>query len=145
MRIDTGISQTYIQQRQPTSNPTPVATQARSSAQESTDEAQPLNKVDFTNMTNQELVDWMNGEVKAGRMTLDESRPFIFMAMSIPIDGELTNTIDNTTRHNFIDKIRGGIERAKSLGDDGTLALLETAAEMVQKYQIQSGSIDTRV
>jgi len=144
MRIDTGISQTYIQQRQSTSNPTSVASQAPSSSQESTDEAQPLNKVDFTNMTNQELFDWMNGEIKAGRMSFEESSPFLAMTINIPVNGELPAELDNTTRHNFVEKIQAGIEGAKSRNDDDTLARLESALKIVRAYQVQPGSIDVR-
>jgi len=144
MRIDAGISQTYIQQRQQTSNPTSVATQAPSSAQESADEAQPLNRVDFTNMTNQELFDWMNGEIKAGRMSFEESSPFLAMTINIPVNGDMPAELDNTTRHNFVEKIQAGIEGADSRNDDDTLARLESALKIVRAYQIQPGSIDVR-
>lgn len=144
MRIDAGISQTYIQQSQQTSNSTPVATQASSSAQENIDEAQPLNKVDFTNMTNQELFDWMNGELKADRMSFEESSPFLLMTINIPVNGEIPAELDNTTRHNFVEKIQAGIEGAKSRNDDELVARLESALKIVQSYQIQPGSIDVR-
>jgi len=144
MRIDAGISQTYVQQRQQTSNPTPVATQAPSNAQESTDEAQPLNRVDFTNMTIQELVDWMNGELKAGRMSFEESSPFMAMTLNIPVNGEIPAELDNTTRHNFVERIQTNIEGANSRNDDELLGRLESALKIVRAYQIQPGSIDVR-
>lgn len=144
MRIDAGISQTHIQQRQQTSNPTSVATEAPSSAQENSDKALPLNKMDFTSMTNQELFDWMNGEIKAGRMSFEESSPFMAMTINIPVNGEIPAELDNITRHNFVERIQTNIEGANSRNDDELVARLESALKIVRAYQIQPGSIDVR-
>src|SRR3546814_1728911 len=40
---------------------------------------------DFTSMTRQELFDWMNGKIKRGEMSLDDSSAFLGMTVKIPV------------------------------------------------------------
>lgn len=145
MRIDAGISQTNIQQRQPTSSATSVATHVTNNAQESTDEAQAIEKVDFTNMTSKELADWINQEIDAGRMTVDESTPFVGMTLlGRLVDGEYDFSLDDTKQRNFVDLVNNNIDRAKSEKYYDELAFWTSALEIMQVYQIKPGSLDVR-
>src|SRR3546814_17878281 len=40
---------------------------------------------DFTSMTRQELFDWMNGKIKRGEMSLDDSSAFLGMTVRYPL------------------------------------------------------------
>jgi len=74
--------------------------------------------VDFTSMTRQELFDWMNGQIRDGSMTLDESSSFL--GMTIKIDAATGQPVDmamDTTEIDFTANARAGIEGALSRAD----------------------------
>lgn len=67
-------------------------------------------RADFTSMTRQEMRDWVNGEIRAGRMTVDVSSPFITMTLQFDGFGEPADT--GNERVDFLDMARRGIEAA---------------------------------
>jgi hypothetical protein len=61
-------------------------------------------------MTCQELRDWMGDQLRSGKMTFDESHPFLILAFQ----GDAAED----TRYNFIQRARGSIEFALSRNDE---------------------------
>lgn len=104
----------------------------RSAAHELAEPASPDGgshrpSVDFTSMTRQELFDWMNGEIRSGRMSLDESTPFLGLTVKISASGEHVDMATDTERYNFVDRIRQGIAGANWRRDAREAARLEAA------------------
>jgi hypothetical protein len=81
-------------------------------------------QVDFTNMTRQELIDWMGDQLRSGKMTLDESHPFLFLTVreGAPED----------TRYNFMQEVRGNIQFALSRNDEKKVRFWEAALRVMQ-------------
>src|SRR5690606_35838829 len=47
-------------------------------------------QIDFTKMSNIEMFNWMNNQIKNGEISLDESFPFLAMTIRIPVSGNVT-------------------------------------------------------
>ena len=94
-------------------------------------------------MTRQEMRDWVNTQIRSGEMSLDDSRPFMAMSMKIPVGGELAAESDGT-RYDFTQKVRDGIQGALSRNDETTFKMLESAMQIIQRYQGQTVSVDVR-
>jgi|GEM_PF-1699780 len=106
--------------------------------------------IDFTRATRQELFDWMNGEILAGRMSLDESTSFL--GLTLKFDRATNKPVDiagDTQRYDFTRRLRDGIEGAYWQHDRDAAARLEEAlATMMryqEQYQQQASSIDVVV
>lgn len=56
-------------------------------------------------MTRQEVADWMNGEIRRGRMSPDDGAPFLGMTMKIA-------AATDATRTDYLEKARRSIEGA---------------------------------
>jgi hypothetical protein len=100
--------------------------------------------MDFTSMTRQEMRDWVNGQIRSGEMSLDDSRPFMAMTMKIPVSGgggELP-AADDSDRIDFTQRVRSGIEGALSRNDQTTLKMLKSAMQIMS--QTQAIGINTR-
>ena len=115
MRIDAG---SYLyQQAVPVKDVKQVFPAATSSADAAGDaSSSSVNTTDFTGMTRQQLFDWMNGQIKSGAMSVDESSPFL--GMTLKIDARTMQPVDmatDTTPVNFMDRATGGIAGALSL------------------------------
>ncbi|MFG1496710.1 hypothetical protein ABMA57_08755 [Saccharospirillum sp. HFRX-1] len=143
MRVDAGMSYQYMNQRPQVAN-NDSKTQASfadtlSTIKSNGPDDNSTNEVDFTSMTKKELFDWMNVELKAGRMSVEESEPFMLMAMDARITetGELVieSTPDDITKVNFVEKINDAIEGAKSRNDENNLNFLNLAKEVMDRYQ----------
>lgn len=107
--------------------------------------ARDTDKPDFTSMTRQQLADWMNEQLSAGKMTLDESSAFLGMTISIPVDGSKGPDMRaDTTRFDFISKARLGIDGALSHNDPKLAARLEKAISIMQRTQNAGSGINTR-
>jgi len=88
-------------------------------------------------MTRQEMTDWMNEQIRTGKMSLDESAPFMGMTMKISVEtGQPVDMATDTTRINFIEKARLGIEGARSLDDQ---KLAERLQRAISKRAAQFG------
>jgi hypothetical protein len=84
--------------------------------------------VDFTSMTRQELFDWMNGEIRSGRISLDESTPFLGMTVKLSAaTGQSVDMATDTERHNFVDRMQQGIAGAHWRHDSREAERLEGA------------------
>lgn len=96
--------------------------------------AMPVPQPDFANATRQEVMDWMNAELTSGRMTFEESIPFV--SMTVKFDPEARETVDpatDTERVNFIDMAKGAIEGARYFGDEAA------AQRYMQALEIMTG------
>ncbi|WP_300757944.1 hypothetical protein [Janthinobacterium sp.] len=102
-------------------------------------------QADFSNMTRQEMRDWVNGEIKNGRMTLDESSPFMLMTMKVPVGGgaEIPAAGDSE-RINFMQRARLGIEGALFRNDAQAAKSLQAALDIMLKTPEQASGIYTR-
>src|SRR3546814_3780942 len=85
-------------------------------------------------MTRQELFDWMNGKIKRGEMSLDDSSAFLGMTVKIPVGtGQgAPIALDDWERVNFVQLARDGIAGAQSRKDAMTLAMLQSAMQTMQ-------------
>lgn len=142
MRIDAG---SYLYQRAvPVKDAKQVFPAAISFAGAATDASSSgVTTTDFTGMTRQQLFDWMNGQIKSGAMSLDESSSFL--GMTAKIDTRTMQPVDmasDTTRVNFMDRARGGIAGALSRGDQEGAARLQAALETMQRCQGQVTGVD---
>lgn len=100
---------------------------------------------DFTSMTRQEMSDWMNEQIRTGKMSLDESAPFMGMTMKISVEtGQPVDMATDTTRINFIEKARLGIEGARSLNDQKLAERLQMAMDRMHRSQGQAIGGDER-
>ena len=138
MKISTNINHLYASQRAQTSTTTRTKTTSFSSElTAATAETSTVKQADFTSMTRQEMFDWMNGQIRSGKMSLDESSPFLEMTMKIPIAAGLqpVDMATDTTRVNFIEKARAGIEGALSRNDQDLADRLEMAIVLMHKEQ----------
>lgn len=103
-----------------------------------------VKQMDFTSTTRQEMRDWVNGQIRSGEMSLDDSRPFMAMTMKIPVSGgggELP-AADDSERIDFTQRVRSGIEGALSRNDQTTLKMLKSAMQIMS--QTQAIGINTR-
>jgi hypothetical protein len=83
---------------------------------------------DFTSMTRQEMRDWINDQIRSGKMTVDESTPLVSMTAKVRVsDGEIVPAIGDNERIDFIQRAGVGIEGAISRSD-GKLAARWQAA-----------------
>lgn len=105
-----------------------------------------VQQLDFTNMTRQEMRDWINGQVKSGAMSLEESAPFSAMTMKIPVGGggDFPAAGDNQ-RIDFTRKINEGIQGALSRNDMVTMQMLQSALATTQSNQGRAIGIDMLV
>jgi hypothetical protein len=87
--------------------------------------------VDFTNMTRWELWDWMNSQISSGKMTVEESSPFLAMTLV----GE--NKPDDT-RFDFMQLACWGIDYAITRNDKVTLKMLEFAVQIMQEANVRA-------
>lgn len=92
--------------------------------------------IDFTSMTRQEMFDWMNGQIRSGKMSFEESTPFLGMTLKISAaTGQPVDMATDMTRINFMNKARLGIEGALSRHDSDSAERLQLALEIMQRNQ----------
>jgi hypothetical protein len=85
---------------------------------------------DFTSMTRQDLFDWMNGELRSGEMSFDESSPFLGMTLKISaVTGEQVDMATDMSRIDFTEKARHGIEFYQLHFDDASADALQAALD----------------
>lgn len=100
---------------------------------------------DFTSMTRKEMFDWMNGKIKSGEMSLDDSSAFLGMTLRIPVDAAERGAAagpDDREQVNFMQLARDGISGAISRNDTVTRSMLEAAMQTMRQYQY--GRVDQR-
>ncbi|MEC5218563.1 hypothetical protein RCH09_003535 [Actimicrobium sp. GrIS 1.19] len=117
------------------------------SAGASRSNAQGAKQTDFTSMTRKEMQEWSNDQIRSGKMSLDDGRPFMAMAMKIPVSGGTGGALQASSdgeRFDFTQQARAGIEGALSRNDDVTRKMLESAMKIMQRYQGEPIGVDTR-
>jgi len=153
MKIDTATSHLYASQSAQLStaarNNSASFSAALSTAAAGTSksDAQGAKQADFTSMTRQELQEWSNDQIRSGKMSLDDGRPFMAMSMKIPVSGGTGGQLQATNdgeRLDFTQKVRAGIEGALSRNDDVTRKMLESATKIMQQHQGETIGVDTR-
>jgi len=146
MKVNTEANHLYASQRvkTPTASSTNPASFS-SALTAATAETTAVKQADFTSMTRQEMFDWMNGQIRSGKMSLDESSPFLGMTMKISVaTGQPADMATDTTRINFIEKARLGIEGALSRNDPELAKRLQIAMEIMHREQGQTIGVDAR-
>lgn len=88
---------------------------------------------DFTNMTRKGIFDWMNGQITSGKMTLDESSPFLAMTVKMSPTG--THTLDSQERMNFVDTTKSAISFYQSHGYIDSAQRFQNALSIMERYQ----------
>ncbi|SME99921.1 hypothetical protein SAMN06265365_11461 [Tistlia consotensis] len=95
-----------------------------------------VETLDFTDMTSQQLLDWMNNQLKSGQMSPADSGAFLDMTMNLSTaTGGQVGTASDTTSYNFTKMAMQGIEGAKARHDDKAVAFLEKALSTMQSAQ----------
>lgn len=91
------------------------------------------SKPDFEHMTRKDLADWMNGEIKSGRMSLDDSSAFMAMTIKIPVNTGPINSasLDNQEQLNFVQKAKDGLAWAEQNNDKTTQTMLLKALNIM--------------
>lgn len=103
-----------------------------------------VQSADFSNMTRQEMADWMNDQIRSGKMSFDESSPFLGMTMKISVaTGQPVDMATDTTRVNFTEKARLGIAGAVSRNDPDAAKRLQAALDTMLKNQGRVLGMDT--
>lgn len=105
-----------------------------------------VETVDFSHMTRQQLFDWMNAQIKSGRMTLDQSTSFLGMTMKVSAStGQPVDMRTDTTIYDFADRARQGLEGARWRHDDREAGLLEQAIAIMRRNQGAVAKVDLKV
>lgn len=95
--------------------------------------------VDFTAMTRQQLFDWMNGQIRAGKLSLDDSTAFLGMTIKVSVaSGQPIPLAGDTSRIDFIEKARQGVVGALERKDPALAKRLETAIALMLRNQGQA-------
>lgn len=103
-----------------------------------------VQKTDFTQMTHQQLFDWINSKIASGEMSFDESSTFISMTVSMPVDGS-SLAPDDTQKVDFMQSVRSGMERALQTNDTDLFARLQSALQTMQRFQGEVRGVDITV
>lgn len=93
---------------------------------------------DFTAMTRQQLFDWMNGQIRAGKLSLDDSTAFLGMTIKVSVaSGQPVPLAGDASRIDFIEKARQGVVGALERKDPALAKRLETAIAFMLRNQGQ--------
>lgn len=135
MQINTQANYLYTSQRAQTSTVANTGSASFASVLASAAaETATVKQADFTSMTRQEMFDWANDQIRSGKMSLDESTPFLGMTMKISVaSGQPVDMATDTTRTNFIEKARLGVEDAVSRNDPDLAKRLRVAIEIMSR------------
>ncbi|WP_306605273.1 hypothetical protein [Azonexus sp.] len=146
MKISTETPNLYTNQRTPTPGKAHTNSTSFSAALTAAKtETSTVKPADFTSMTRQEMFDWMNDQIRSGKMSLDESSPFLGMTMKISVaTGQPVNMSTDFERFNFVEKARLGVEGARSRNDQDSAKNLQRAIEIMQRNQGQAINIAAR-
>lgn len=145
MKINTDSHPTVTTQRAQAATATNTQpTSFSSTLAAATAEAPSVKQADFTSMTRQDLFDWMNGQIRSGNMSLDESSAFLGMTMKVSVaTGQPVDMATDSTRINFMEKARAGIEGALSRNDPDLANRLQLAITSMQRHLGPTSGADT--
>jgi hypothetical protein len=152
MRINTGTSQLYTNQRAHSSTADRSGAASFSAALTTATagmtkaDTAGIEQTDFTSMTRKELFDWMNSKLKSGEMSFDDSSAFLGMTMKIPVDAGPGTMVplDDQERVNFLQMAQDGIAGAMSRNDKVTIKMLQSAIQTMQRYESQIIGVNIR-
>ena len=120
-------------------NSSQASSSAASSASQASSTSSGSSSYDFTNMTPNQLLSTVNGLIKSGKMSLDESSPLVPMMGSstlIRVPGAVGGPdIPANQPVNFMSILQNGISGALSRGDTANAAFLTTGLNALQKLQ----------
>lgn len=140
MKIDAGASYLFASQRNHAAtrtNPQDDASVLATRPTETPDTpigAAESARPDFTNLTRQGMFDWMNSQIRSGEMSLDASSAFLGMTMKISAaTGKPVDMASDTTRIDFTEKARQGIEFFQSRFDQASAKKLQDALHLMQR------------
>ena len=123
-------SPTHAQGASPTSAPSASFASALSTAM---DAAVPAAGPDFTRMTRQGMLDWVNGQIRSGQLSLDDSTALMGMTIKISATtGQPVPMATDSTRIDFVDKARQGIAGALANNDPDLAGRLRQALAIMQ-------------
>jgi len=104
--------------------------------------AQPTGPaVDFTHMTRKGLLEWVNGKIRGGEMSLDDSTAFVAMTAKVRVD-DATPALDDRERVDFTRMARDGLSWAQQHHEAGTAQALEIALSIMGRYQGTSDGVN---
>lgn len=103
-----------------------------------------IEQTDFTSMTRRELFDWMNGKIRGGELSLDDSSGLLGMSMSMPVAGG-AGLPDNTQKLDFAALAGKGLSAALGRGDKDGATALRTALSVMNAYQGRVSGVDISV
>lgn len=141
MKINTETSYLYSN-----SQPVQAATQSAPVTSTATiSQTSDIRQLDFSNMRRQELFDWMNDQLRTGKMSFDESSSFLGMTLKISVDtGQPVDMATDSSRINFIEKARLGLEAALLRKDAESARSLQTALDIMQREQGQTIGVNAQ-
>lgn len=121
----------------------PSVTTAASDSPASSDTG--IQRADFTHMTRQGLFDWMNGQIKSGQMSLDDSSGLLGMTLKMPADGAgRPSALDDSERVDFMALAQDGMAWARQHGEQSQLQVLHKAIAVMQQHQGEPVHLDLR-
>lgn len=137
MKVNTEPNHFYTTQRSQSSAATSTSPASFASALiAATAETSTIQQADFTGMTRKEGFDWMNDQIRGGKMSLDESSPFLGMTMKVSVaTGQPVDMATDNTRINFVEKARSGIEGARANNDPELAKRLQAAIDVMLRQQ----------
>jgi len=142
MRIDAVTNDPYTDQRTQTSVTAPTST----SPDLLTTRADSIRQLDLTNMSHSEYFNWMNEQISSGKISFDESFPFLALSLSyIPVGRESGHAEIASRRLNLIQLTLDVIEDARLRNDEATLKEREWMLSVMQRSQGQALGINTFV
>ncbi|MDP4535738.1 hypothetical protein Q3O60_06030 [Alkalimonas collagenimarina] len=91
------------------------------------------SNVDFRNMSRDDLKEWINDQLQAGNMTLEESVPF--MLMTLNLDAQTLEPTKGSEPVNFMEMAKNVAEFHRSIGNNDSADALDRALEIMRKEQ----------
>lgn len=106
-----------------------------------------VRKADFTNMTRQEMRDWINDQLDSGAMSLDDSANLVFMTVFAHIEGDqaVVDSHVNNERVNFFDVAQNIVDFNRERGDHAAVESFQMTLNILQQAQGQATHIDAKV
>ena len=99
--------------------------------------------IDFNTATRQELADWLNQQVRSGRMTLKESGSFLAMTLKYShATGHHVDMASDHTRVDFMERARDGIDGALSRFDYEGAERWRHALAVMRHHQTATAGVD---
>lgn len=146
MRIESNASYQYASQLMRSSQTADARAGSAGATSADATTSAGVKRADFSSMTRKELLDWVNGMLKSGQMSFDDSSTFVSMTVSIPVDAVQGQSLglDDQEKVNFLAKAQQGIGGALERHDDRLLAALQSAIRTMQQHQGDAFGVDTR-